>query len=203
MTSTDSELLAAAQAGDPVALDQVLERHQKQVFRFGLRLCGSEDEAREVLQETLLAAFRHLHDFRGSAALSTWLYQIARSFCLKRRRRAVGEPDSLLSLDAPEAAAVPTDEAPADERAQAREMGVLLETAILALPEAQREVILLRDVQGLPAEEAAATLGIELGALKSRLHRARSAVRQRLSGLLGETEAPGPPAVCSSFHQSR
>ena len=188
MKRTDSELLTAAQAGEATALEEILERHEKQVFRFGLRMCGSEDDAREVLQDTLLAAFRGLHDFRGDSTLSTWLYQIARSFCLKRRRRSAGEPDSLQSIDDPEATAVATEAEPADERAHAREIGELLQAAILALPEAQREVIVLRDVEGLPAEEAAHVLGIEVGALKSRLHRARFELRGRLSGLLGELD---------------
>jgi len=181
--STDSELLAAAQAGNHAALETILGRHEQQVLRFGVKLCRSEDEGREVLQETLIAAFRNLHGFRGEAALSTWLYQIARSFCSKRRRRSAHEPASLLSIDTPEAAAVPAEAQPADERAEAREIGELLHAAILALPAAQREVIMLRDVEDLPAEEAARALGIEVGALKSRLHRARSELRKRLSTL--------------------
>jgi len=189
MQRSESELLAAARAGDAGAIEEILERHEHQVFRFGLRMCGSEDDAREVLQETLLAAFRKLPEFRGEAALSTWLFQIARSFCMKQRRRAVGEPAAPLPVEAPEAAAVPSPAAAPDERAHAREIGQILQAAILALPEEQREVIVLRDVEGLPAEEAARVVGIEVGALKSRLHRARSELRQRLSALLGEGEA--------------
>ncbi|MFL5432949.1 MAG: RNA polymerase sigma factor, partial [Myxococcales bacterium] len=87
MAHTELDLLSAAKMGDAAALDEILERHEKQVFRFGLRMCGSEEDAREVLQDTLLAAFEGLRDFRGDAQLSTWLFQIARSFCVKRRRR--------------------------------------------------------------------------------------------------------------------
>jgi len=193
---TDAELLSAARAGDTAALDEILERHEKQVFRFGLRMCGSEDDAREVLQDTLLAAFKGLRDFRGDAQLSTWLFQIARSFCLKRRRHAVGEPTELLPLESPEAAAVPIQAASPDERAHAHEIGELLQTAILGLPEAHREVILLRDVEGLSAEEAAQVLGIEVGAVKSRLHRARLDLRERLSFFLEEGAPAGLPAPC-------
>ena len=202
MKSTDSELLTAAQAGNSAALGEILERHEKQVFRFGMRICGSEDDAREVLQETLLAAFRKLNDFRGEATLSTWLYQIARSFCLKRRRRGAFEPDSLLSIDTPEAAAVPTEAEPADESAYAREVGKILQAAILTLPEAHQRAIVLRDVEGLPAEQVARVLGIGVGALKSRLHRARLELRQRLSGVLGETDA-GLQAPCSALVPER
>ena len=191
---TDAELLAAAKRGDGAAIDQILDRHQKKVFRFGLRMCGSEEDARDVLQETLLAAFKRMHDFRGDASLSTWLFQIARSFCTKKRRRVQGEPASTVSLEAPEAAAVPTIQAGPDDQAEAREIGALLHAAILALPEGYREAIVLRDVEGLPAEEAARVLGIEVGALKSRLHRARLELREKLAGMLSDPAAPGQVA---------
>jgi RNA polymerase sigma-70 factor, ECF subfamily len=196
MSRSDAELLSAAKAGDAGALEEILERHEKQIFRFGLRMCGSEDEAREVLQDTLLAAFKGLHGFRGDAQLSTWLFQIARSFCLKRRRHAADEPAEPLPLESREAAAVPIQALAPDERAHAREMGELLQAAILALSDAHREVILLRDVEGLSAEEAAQVLGLEVGALKSRLHRARLELRRRLSSLLGEGGPGAAPSPC-------
>ncbi len=97
---SDRELLAGAQRGDASMLDELLTRYEKSIYRFGLRMCGSEDAARDVLQETLLAAFKALPEFRGDAKLSTWLFQIARSFCVKARRRHVGEPAALDSLEA-------------------------------------------------------------------------------------------------------
>src|SRR5208283_3560762 len=106
---TDADLLRAVRSGDSAAIDEVLAKHEKQVFRFGLRMCGSEEDARDVLQETLIAAFRGLPEFRGDADLSTWLYQIARSFCIKARRRRSGEPVDKTSLDQPEAQAVPSE----------------------------------------------------------------------------------------------
>jgi len=191
MDQRDIELLAAARAGDPRSVDALLARHQRQLFRFGLRMCGNEDEAREVLQETLLAAFRGLPDFRGDAKLSTWLYQIARSFCLKSRRRGSGQPATTLAIDEPGVSGIPSTEATPDANAHAREMGELLHAAILSLPEKHREVIVLRDVEGLTAEEAAEVLGVEQGALKSRLHRARMDLRQRLLTVMGEEGKPG------------
>ncbi|MFL5442815.1 MAG: sigma-70 family RNA polymerase sigma factor [Myxococcales bacterium] len=193
MAHTELDLLSAAKMGDAAALDEILERHEKQVFRFGLRMCGSEEDAREVLQDTLLAAFEGLRDFRGDAQLSTWLFQIARSFCVKRRRRPSGAPAEPLPLESPEATAVPMEAPLPDERAHAREIGALLQTAILGLSDAHREVVLLRDVEGLSAQEAAKVLDIELAALKSRLHRARLDLRERLSVLLG----PGAPEGAS------
>src|SRR5690349_19259082 len=86
MSATDAELLDGAKRGDRAAVDELLRRYESSIYRFGLRMCGDEEAAREVLQETLLAAFRNVKSFRGDAALSTWLYQIARSFCIKQRR---------------------------------------------------------------------------------------------------------------------
>ena len=185
MPGTDADLLRAARTGDRAAIDEVLSRHEKQVFRFGLRMCGSEEDARDVLQETLIAAFRGLPEFRGEADLSTWLYQIARSFCVKARRRRAGEPAEKTSLDQPEAQAVPSEGAIPEATAHAREMGEVLQAAILSLPETHREVIVLKDVEGLTAEEVARVLHEEVAAVKSRLHRARSGLRQAVATLLG------------------
>ncbi len=196
---SDQDLIAAAQAGDSTAVEELLGRHEKQVYRYGLRMCGSEDAARDVLQETLIAAFKGLHDFRGDAALSTWLYQIARSFCLKSRRRGAGEPASHVALDEPEAQRIESSDAAPDARAEAREIGELLQAAILALPETSREVIVLRDVEGLSAEEAATVTGLTIGALKSRLHRARTELREQLAGIQSDFVADSCPELAQEL----
>ncbi|QSQ23691.1 sigma-70 family RNA polymerase sigma factor [Pyxidicoccus parkwayensis] len=188
---SDAELIAAAREGDDEALDALLARHEHQVYRFGLRMCGSEEDAKEVLQETLLTAFRGLHAFRGDAELSTWLYQVARSHCFRARRRRAGMPEEHLTLDSPDAAGVPTEGPRPDEKAHARQMGEVLQAAILALPETHREALILRDVEGLSAEEAARVVGIEVRALKSRLHRARMQLREHLATLMGEDATAG------------
>jgi len=185
-TRTNEQLLEAARTGDGKALDEVLARHEKQVYRFGLRMCGSEEDAKEVLQETLLAAFRGIHAFRGDAELSTWLYQVARTHCFRLRRKRVGAPEEFQPLDSPAATHVAAEEATPDMASHARQVGEVLQAAILALPEAWREVLILRDVEGLTAEEAAKVVGIEVRALKSRLHRARLQVREHLVTLMGE-----------------
>jgi RNA polymerase sigma-70 factor (ECF subfamily) len=169
-------LIEAARAGDRAAIDVLLARYEDAIYRFGLRMCGDEDAAREVLQETMLAAFRYLPGFRGDAALSTWLYQIARSFCVKARRGV--RPDAALDPE------LSDPRPPPDQQVHAREIGTLLARAIGGLPADQREVLVLRDVEGLSAEEAARVVGIEVGALKSRLHRARAALRHALVGVL-------------------
>jgi len=110
------------------------------------------------------------------------------------------EPQSTVPLERPETQSIPAPEAAPDARAHAREMGELLQGAIRSLSEKQREVLVLRDVEGVSAEEAAQLLGIHLGALKSRLHRARAALRERLvaalgdDGEMGELERPAAKA---------
>ena len=196
MDESEATLVAAARNGDRQATEALLARHEQQIYRFGLRMCGDEDAAREVLQETMLAAFRHLPGFRADASLSTWLYQIARSFCIKERRHDRPEvplDDAARTLAAP--AASP------ERAAHAREIGEALSAAIRTLPAEQREVLVLRDVEGLSAEEAAAVVGIEVAALKSRLHRARSELRARLAVLVGEESELGGPPPCPELAQ--
>lgn len=184
MGQPDATLIAAAQAGDRRAIDELLARYEEPIYRFGLRMCGDEESAREVLQETMLAAFRNLPGFRGEAALSTWLFQIARSFCIKERR---GVPRTT-PLDAE----APSQTPPPDMQVHARQIGQALAEAIASLPTEQREVLVLRDVEGLSAQEAAEVVGVEIGALKSRLHRARMALRARLANVVATAPEPCP-----------
>ncbi|HTJ41211.1 MAG TPA: sigma-70 family RNA polymerase sigma factor [Kofleriaceae bacterium] len=187
MAGDDTELIARARTGDAEAIEALLAAYEPQIYRFALRMCGNEDDARDTLQETMIAAFRGLSGFRGEARLSTWLYQIARSFCIKQRR-----PGASVRADGevPEGAAAPEDCEP-DAKAHAREIGAALAAALAALAPAYREAVVLRDVEGLSADEAAEVAGVEVGALKSRLHRGRMELRANLAALLGD-DAAGP-----------
>jgi RNA polymerase sigma-70 factor, ECF subfamily len=182
MADDELALIDAARGGDRRATEALLSRYEPRIYRFGLRMCGDEESAREVLQETMLAAFRNLAGFRGQAALSTWLFQIARSFCMKERRGV--RPQAPLDDAMADRGPMP------DAAAHAREVGTALAAAISALPTDQREALVLRDVEGLTAEEAAAVAGVEVGALKSRLHRARTALRTQLAGVVGAAPEP-------------
>jgi RNA polymerase sigma-70 factor (ECF subfamily) len=191
-TRSDDELLAAARRGDAVALDALLIRYQPKLYRFGLRMCGNVDDAGDVAQESLIAMARSLRDFRGDASVSSWLYTIARRFCMRKRRRSMFAPRLEESLDAPGNEVVQrlTDPSPDPERAAAsREVETALAAAIGALDEGQREVLVLRDIEGLSAPEVAKVLGISVDAVKSRLHRARVAVRNKLAPMWGAQAA--------------
>jgi RNA polymerase sigma-70 factor, ECF subfamily len=193
-SATDDALLAAARQGDTAALEALLVRYQPHLYRFGLRMCGNEDDAGEVAQESLISMARSLRGFRGEASVSSWLYTIARRFCLKKRRRGKFAPAREESLDAHRLA----DPAPSPEQTAAnQELQRALSRAIDGLEPGQREVLVLRDVEGLSAPEVAQILGTSVDAVKSRLHRARVAVRQVLMPALGSPpDQPPRDAMC-------
>lgn len=191
----DHQLLEDARAGDRKALEELLDRNQQRIYRFGLKMCGNPEDAKDVLQETLLAMARGVGDFRGASSLSTWLYTIARSFCIKQRRRG----RSVETTPGLEASELPqrVDTAPLpDERLAVRESHRALGDAIAALEPVSREVLLLRDGEGLTAPETAEVLGVSVDAVKSRLHRARVQVRAAMAPLVGDAPSlPGCPNV--------
>ncbi len=197
--TSDERLLDAARQGDRGALEQLLARHQRRVYRFGLKMCRDPEDAKDVLQDTLLAVARGVKDFRGASSVSTWLYTIARSFCIKKRRRSKFAPAEETSLDdesATEARQVADEARGPDESLAGRQIEAALEQAIGSLAPMYREVLVLRDVEGLTAPEVAEVLGLTIEAVKSRLHRARVAVRQAVAPALGvpEPAALGAPA---------
>ena len=197
---SDEGLLAEARAGDRHALEVLLERHQAQVYRFGMKMCRDPEDAKDVLQETLLAMARGVRDFRGESSISTWLYTIARSFCIKKRRRGKFDPEEERSLDTDltaEARHLADPGQSLDDALAGKQVEAALGQAIAALEPMYREVLLLRDVEGLTAPEVAEVLGVTPQAVKSRLHRARLSVRERVAPLLGvDLGLPPAPGTC-------
>jgi RNA polymerase sigma-70 factor (ECF subfamily) len=191
-------LVERARAGDRAALEQLLARVAPSIHRFGLRMCKNPSDAEDVLQDTLIAVASHLGEFEGRSSLSSWVFALTRSACAHRRRGLKNKP--LMSDDA---VAEQPDVAPTPEALTAdHELGAALSLAIGALQDDYREVILLRDVEGLSAPDTAATLDITVDAVKSRLHRAREALRTQLRPLLEPTEraaAAGCPDVVAMW----
>jgi RNA polymerase sigma-70 factor (ECF subfamily) len=168
--------------------EAVYREHADRLFAFGRRICGHVQDAQDLVQETFLNAYRGLDGFRGDAKMSTWLYAIAARVCIRKRRKRKDAPDRELSLEE----FLPTDEGefrlqpiadgPNPEQAmQNKELREALDGAIQALPRAYRLVLVLRDMEGLSAKEVGSIMGLNERAVKSRLHRARLFVRQRLS----------------------
>jgi RNA polymerase sigma-70 factor (ECF subfamily) len=154
-------------------------------------MCKDTHDAEDVLQDTLLAIATHLGEFEGRSSFLSWVFTLARTACSRRRRGLKNQrPTSLSEVAEPlDAARTP------EERASDREMASVVSSALDSLSEEHREVILLRDVEGLTAPDAAAALGISVDALKSRLHRAREALRGVLRPVL-EPGAAKPSPTC-------
>lgn len=191
----EQSLIAASKDGDSAALDTLVRVHQDRVYGFAMRMCRNVEDAKDILQETFLGMVRSLREFREESKFSTWLYRIAANACLKKRRRGVHDPtpEQELSLDElmprpdaegrkPEIADWSDDA----ERALLRgELSGRMEAAIDKLPKEYKIVLVLRDVEGLSAEETAQAVGLSVAAVKSRLHRARVFVRRDLAEYLG------------------
>ncbi len=172
----DEELLLMerVRARDSRAMDMLLSKLQPSVYRFGMKMCRNDADAQDVLQDTLLAIARNVEGFRGDSSLATWAFTIARSFCIKKRRRSKFAPAHLDSLDEPDAGAfaVADNHQAPDERLLVTQMEKALDESLASLDVKYREVFVLRDVEGLSAEEVASVLGITVQAVKSRLHQA-------------------------------
>ena len=202
---SDTELVASARAGNGAALEELLVRHQPRIYRFGMKMCRDPEDASDVLQETLLAMARTIGDFRGASSLSTWLYTITRSFCIKKRRKSKFAPaveESLDSITPAERESLRGASRGPEEDLAGREVQEILDRAIGSLDPVSREVLVLRDVEGLSAPEVAEVLGLRVEAVKSRLHRARIAIRNLVAPALlapAETPAAECPDVLALF----
>lgn len=196
---TDEQaLIAASKDGDRAALETLVRTHQSRVYGFAMRMCRNVEDAKDILQETFLGMVRSIREFREESKFSTWLYRIAANACLKKRRRGVHDPtpEQELSLDElmprpdsegrkPEIADWSDDA----ERALLRgELSARMEAAIDKLPKDYKIVLVLRDVEGLSAEETAQAVGLSVAAVKSRLHRARVFVRKELTAYLAAAD---------------
>jgi RNA polymerase sigma-70 factor (ECF subfamily) len=168
-------------AGDAPAFEELVMTYQHRVFGVALRMLGNRAEAEDVAQEAFVRAHRALGEFRGDAKLSTWLYAITSRLCLNRlasgeRRMARQGEDALLRL---------SDAGPRPDAAlERRELETALGRAIAELPEDRRIVVVLRDLEGLSYEEIAQVLELELGTVRSRLHRARAELKEKLERFL-------------------
>lgn len=192
-TPTDSELVAMAKAGDRDAFGQLVERHEAKIFGLCLKMLGSPEDAEDVLQEVFIKAFEALPGFREEARFSTWLYRIAHNACLMRIRKKKLET---VSLDRPlevEEGQIQRDvtDWSTDPRADvmSEELSSVLTQHINELNPDNRIVFVLRDIHGLSTDDTASVLGLSVPAVKSRLHRARLYLRERLSDYMGEGTA--------------
>jgi len=198
LAAADADLLARLRAGDGAAFETLVREMGPRLFATALRILHKQEDARDAVQDAFLSAFRSLPKFAGDSTLSTWLHRIAINACLMklrtRRRRPERSIEELLPRYQDDGHRVRMD--PADPGEEARsgttlergEVGALVRAAIEELPENYRIVLVLRDIEGLDTLEAATVLGMTENALKTRLHRARQALRELLAPRLGRIE---------------
>jgi RNA polymerase sigma-70 factor (ECF subfamily) len=193
---SDMELVQRARNKDYPAFEELLGRYEDKVYRLAYRFVRNESEAKEILQDTFLAVWRKLDTFKGDAQFSSWVYRVAANAALMRLRSHRRHPE------------VSTEDLPAgfmdqnqsgqilsagdnwarrpDEELQSDEVRRHIQAAVDALPDIYRTVFLVRDVEGLSTEETAELLGISVPTVKTRLHRARMALREAITAYFGK-----------------
>ncbi|MDP9375597.1 MAG: sigma-70 family RNA polymerase sigma factor [Chloroflexota bacterium] len=181
--ATDEErLVVEAQRGSIDAFNRLVRLYERQVYNVALRTVGHPDQAEDVTQDTFLLAYKSLHQFRGGI-FRAWLLRIATNRCYdelrRRQRRPAGSFDELSFEPRTQWSTLPTAEEP-HERAERLELSGLLEAALRQLPDDQRVVVVLSDIQGYSYDEIAAATGVSLGTIKSRLSRGRGRLREIL-----------------------
>jgi RNA polymerase sigma-70 factor (ECF subfamily) len=181
-------MLSASSEFQPLSAEQVYHDYAPRVYSMARRMVASDVDAEDVTQDVLLQVVRKLPTFRGDSAFPTWLHRVTVNAALShRRRQAVREEHGLgVSLEAygedgPFAQAAQRRMLPPEEQAAGREVRQLIQQAIDALPQAYRQVFVLADVEGLPNADIAEVMQMSLPAVKSRLHRARSMLREALA----------------------
>jgi RNA polymerase sigma-70 factor, ECF subfamily len=179
---TDSEVVQRVLDGDSALFETLMRRHNQRIYRAVRAVLRSDDEAEDVLQQAYLNAYTHLDQFAGDAQFSTWLTRIAVNQALAHRRKR-GIPFE----DQGETEVADTRTPDPERQAAASELRHLMEREVEALPDAFRATFMMREVEGLSTNETAACLGISEDLVKTRLHRARSLLRDNLYKRAGVT----------------
>jgi RNA polymerase sigma-70 factor (ECF subfamily) len=185
----DRALIQAINSGQSELFSKLVHKYGKMIYNFGMKLCGDTQDAEDMVQDTFLNVFRYLKDFRFESKFRNWLYRIATSTCIKKRRKSKFAPERELSLDeflAKEETEIPRDlpqwAAQPLESILNEELASTIRTAILNLPEKYRMVLILRDVEGFSTSETGQILNLTEANIKVRLHRARLFLREELKG---------------------
>jgi RNA polymerase sigma-70 factor, ECF subfamily len=190
----ETELATALLSGEPGAFERFVEYFRSRIFNYSWMMCGQREDAEEVAQEALLKAFESFDQLREPEHVRSWMFRVAKNACLMKRRKSVFAPERELSLDE----FLPVADGDGehrhieiadwsrlpDEEVLNLELRGELQRAIAALPDAYRSVVLLRDVEELSTEETAQVLDLSVDVVKTRLHRGRLAIRQKLDGYL-------------------
>jgi RNA polymerase sigma-70 factor, ECF subfamily len=187
--STDRQLVRRLRERDEQAFRELMVEHRDKVYNLTLRMLGNRAEAEDVSQEVFIQVFKTIDTFREESKLSTWLYRVAVNLCknrikylARRQDRNKDQLDESTEAAASSAAAVPGGPPPRPDRAvEGAQIEKVLQEAIATLDEDHRVLVVLRDVEDLSIEEICAITGLPDGTVKSRLHRARLALRKKVT----------------------
>jgi RNA polymerase sigma-70 factor, ECF subfamily len=190
---TDEELVEEFQRGDPYAFDVLIGRWERKIQGAVYRIMGPEEDARDLCQETFLKAYRALATFKKEARFSSWLYQIALNVCRDRLRRRKSRPQVSLDelMEGGEIAPAGRGPSPLD-LIEAHDLSRVVAAAVDSLPQEQREVIVLKEYEGLTFLEIAQALDVPISTVKTRMYRGLGLLRQRLErqGIRSATPLP-------------
>ena len=177
----ETDLARALLAGEADAFEKFVEHFRSKVFHYSWLICGSPQDAEEVAQETLLKVFDNFDQLREPERVRAWVFRIAKNVCLMHRRRSVFAPAHEFSLEElPASAEVPESIDPPEGELLRSELRAVIDRVIAELPATYRAVVLLRDMEELSTEETAQVLDLSIDVVKTRLHRGRAAMRQKL-----------------------
>src|SRR5881394_2789265 len=187
-SASDEELVARARQKDYGAFEELMDRYEDKVFRLAYRFVRNESEAKEILQDTFLSIWRKLDTFKGDSQFSSWVYRVAANAALMRLRAQRRHPE-ISTEELPIGYLDRVGQLPAigenwakrpDDQLQSEELRQHIQAAVDSLPDLYRTIFLIRDVEGLSTEETAEVLGISVPTVKTRLHRARIALRDAI-----------------------
>jgi RNA polymerase sigma-70 factor (ECF subfamily) len=189
----DRDLVVRWQAGDEAAFEELIQRHERRVYRLLYRMMGNREDAEDLTQETFLSLHRHGHRFRAEARFSTFVYRVAANAALNRRRALGRGRARVEKLKHRQLAGddLPSSPRNPEDSTLGIELTAHVKTALEALAPALRMPVVLYDIEGLSYGEIAKVLGIAEGTVKSRIHRARGALRDQLKDLLGSVPLEG------------
>jgi RNA polymerase sigma-70 factor (ECF subfamily) len=177
----ETELARAMLSGEPAAFERFVEYFQAKIFHYSWLMCGQPEDAEEVAQETLLKVFQNFSQLREPERVRPWVFRIAKNACLMHRRRSVFAPAHELSIDEISPVQQAADQTDPPDLAMLRsELRNVLDRVIMELPPQYRAVVVLRDIEELSTEDTAQILDLSTDTVKTRLHRGRTAMRQKL-----------------------
>jgi len=188
--SREEDLVAALKSGDAEAFEMLVARHRERMHSVARRFFSEDEDARDAVQEAFLAAYRAIDRFEGQAKISTWLHRVVVNACLMKLRSRRRKPEQ--SLDAAVTATLVSHRSgSAQEALEDHELATCVRDAIADLPEPHQSVLQLREIEERDTRETARVLNITPAAVKTRLHRARTALRSRLENLERNCEGWG------------